>query len=77
MEESKHQHRTRIIEETSTSLPALPREEKEHWPVGPLPDAPLTQDIDQESPGKEDERIREEPPKKSDDGSDQWSVSWP
>ena len=77
MEESKYQHRTRIIEETSTSSPALPKVEKEHWPVGPLPDVPLSQDIDQKSLGNEDEKHEEKLPKRSNDGSDEWSVSWP
>lgn len=76
MKESKHQHRTRIIETSNTSTPA-PEEEKEHWPIGPLPDAPIDQGNEEESVDKEDERQREEPPKRSDDGSDQWSVSWP
>lgn len=76
MKESKHQHRTRIIETSKTATPAQ-EEEKEHWPVGPLPDAPLNQDIEEESLDKEDKIKPEEPPKKSDTGSDQWSVSWP
>jgi len=75
MKESKHEHRTRIVEEGSISSSAAPGQEKEHWPVGPLPGVPLNPDTEPEP--QEGEEAEKESPKTTDNGFDEWSVSWP
>jgi hypothetical protein len=73
MKESKHQRRNRILEQIPTPV-QLPADEKEHWPVGPLPDASLNPD----KGGESVEEIEEKPAQqKSENGFDEWSVSWP
>ena len=77
MKESKRQHRNRVIEETPKRPLDEPEEQKEHWPVGTLPDAPLDQDVNAESLDEREENEDGESPKKTDNGFDEWSVSWP
>lgn len=76
MKESKHQHRTRMID---TSIPSKPVTEDEHthWPVGPLPNIELDPKPEEESIQEEGDKPIEQPSEKEDNGFDEWSVSWP
>jgi hypothetical protein len=75
MKESKHQHRSRLVEEASITSPAVPEQEKEHWPVGPLPDAPV--DPDSKPAFQKGDEAEKGSSKTPDNGFDEWSVSWP
>jgi hypothetical protein len=76
MKESKHQHRTRILEESTNNSPAEPNKKMEHWPVGPSPEASTGIDTASGPAGKEIDSP-EKKQKKTGDSSDEWSVSWP
>jgi hypothetical protein len=76
MKESKRQHRTRVIETTSLNTASVSYAEKEHWPVGPLPDD-IKYHIDADATIEENELYQKEQKRNKDNDLDQESVSWP